>query len=98
MVDTISRAKQLYGTFCKLNTRNTVKQRGKVVCSELTAIYSPEKAVDNFYNAMLKAEEQTALERVILVALRELSTQQRRILSTRLKQHYQDVTQTVDLV
>lgn len=87
MSDQIKRAKHIYEVFCKLNTRNTVQKRGSVICRESDSFYSPEKAVDNFFSAILKAEEITALERVILVALRELPTRQKNILKERLKEH-----------
>ena len=81
-------AKEVYETFCKLQARNTVQKRGKVICRDADAYYTPDKAVENFYNAILKAQTQelTALERVILVALRDLPTRQTRALAEKLKQ------------
>lgn len=86
MMTSAKRAKQIYETFCKLNTRNTIKKRGTVICRESDNYYTPEKAVDNFFNAILKAEEETALERVILVALRELTSREIHALKLRLKE------------
>jgi hypothetical protein len=87
MSDQAKRAKYIYEVFCKLNMRNTVKKRGSVICREFDDYYTPQKAVDNFFDAILKAEEITALERVILVALRELPTRQKNILKERLKEY-----------
>ena len=87
MTDQAKRAKQIYETFCKLNTRNIVKKRGTLICRDSDSFYTPEKAVNNFYNAILKTEEYTALERVILVALRDLSQREIRTLSERLKEY-----------
>ena len=74
-----------YELFCKLQARNTVNKRGTVICREVDSYYTPEKAIANFLKAILKAKEQTALERVVLVALRELSAVQVRDLKQRLK-------------
>jgi hypothetical protein len=87
MTHSAKRAKQIYEVFCKLNTRNIIKKRGRVICRETDTYYTPEKAVDNFFNAILKAEEETALERVILVALRELTSREVSALKLRLKEH-----------
>ena len=88
MASRATRAEQIYKTFRKLNSRNSIKKRGAVVCHESDEYYTPEKAVSNFYNAILKVEEQTALERVILVALEDLSSRQVRALGERLKALY----------
>ena len=74
-----------YELFCKLQARNTVNKRGTVICREIDAYYTPEKAITNFFKAILKAHEQTTLESVVLVALRELSASQVRDLKQRLK-------------
>ena len=97
MIDQAKRAKEVYEVFCKLNTRNTVKKRGKVVCRDNDSFYTPEKAVENFYNAILKAEEQTALERVVLVALRDLPRREIKALGDRLKCHYLEHIQALEV-
>ena len=78
-------AKVKYEVFCKLHARNTINKRGSVICREADDYYTPEKAVTNFFKAIIKANELTALERIILVALRDLSTRQIRDLKQRLK-------------
>ncbi len=86
MSDQTKRAKQIYEIFCKLNLRNTVKKRGRIICRESDDYYSPQKAIDNFFNAIVTAQEQTVLERIILVALRDLPTRQINALKSRLKE------------
>lgn len=98
MIHSTKRAKHIYEVFCKLNTRNTVKKRGYVICRESETYYTPEKAVENFFNAIVKAEEETALERVILVALRELTTREIRALKLRLKEECLEAELTASLV
>ncbi len=82
----LKHAKHIYEIFCKLNARNIVKKRGSVICREADYYYTPQKAVDNFFNAIMRAEEETAVERVILVALRDLPTRQINTLKERLKE------------
>lgn len=81
----IKLAKVKYEVFCKLHTRNTINKRGSVICREVDDYYTPEKAVANYFKAIVKANELTALERIVLVALRDLSTRQIRDLKKRLK-------------
>jgi len=97
-MDPIKRAKTIYEIFCKLNTRNTVKKRGTIVCQDRDPFYTSEKAVDNFFNAILKAEEQTALERVILVALRDLPRREIHALAERLKLNYLEKIESHDVI
>lgn len=82
------RAKQIYELFCKLQTRNTVNKRGRVITRNSDAFYSSDEAIKNFFSAILRTEEQTALERVILVALRDLSQREVKALRDELKVYY----------
>lgn len=88
MVSSTQYAKKTYEIFCKLNSRNTVRKRGRVMCRDVEAYYPPEKAVDNFYNAIIKASSDgSTLESIILVALRDLNHKQIQALSERLRQN-----------
>lgn len=87
MIDS-KHAKLAYEQFCKLQNRNTVKKRGRVIARNSDAFYPSDEAVKNFFNAVLNATEQTALERIILVALRDLSQREISALREQLKVHY----------
>lgn len=77
----------LYNTFCRLNYLNTVKKRGRVMLHERDDTLE-NLAVDNYFNAIVKAAgESNTLERVILVALRDLSGYQVGQLSIRLREY-----------
>lgn len=84
----VQRAKAIYEQFCKLQTRNTVNKRGRVITRNSDAFHSSDEAIKNFFNAIMRAEEQTALERVILVALRDLSQREVSALREQLKANY----------
>ena len=81
----ITLIKVKYEIFCKLHIRNTINKRGSVICREAGDYYTPEKAVTSIFRAIIKATALPALERLILVALRNLSTRQIRDLKKQLK-------------
>ncbi len=89
MASSAQYAKKTYEIFCKLNSRNTVRKRGRVMCRDAEAYYPPEKAVNNFYNAIIKASSDgnSTLESIILVALRDLNHKQIQALGERLRQN-----------
>lgn len=98
MSSDLKRTKFIYEQFCKLQTRNTVRKRGAVVTRQQDDFYTSEKAADNFFNAIMKAESQTSIERVMLVALRELSSREVSLLRERLKKHYFDCLQAEEVL
>ena len=91
MRNDVKSARLIYETFCKLQARNSIRKRGRVLSHSSDSFYTPEKAIRNFYNAILKADEITALEQIILVALRDLSPREVCVLRDRLKKHCSDM-------